>query len=119
MEFIDIIRIVLLLAFLWYVVSPAAMSLFKQDKSGKAIGCLMIPLLLIALIVSDSIKKNAKKESKSRYYNSSSSYNYSSGYRKSNQGRYYCKDLTSSEARSLLRNGHNYLDADNDGIPCE
>lgn len=114
MDFIDIIRIVLLLGFLGYIGVPAAMHSFKQEQNGKALGCLIIPLLLIALIVSDSFKKNDKKEKKKSYY-----YNNSSSYNINNSGRYYCKDLTSSEARYLLRNGHYYLDADNDGFPCE
>ncbi len=32
---------------------------------------------------------------------------------------YYCKDITTLQADNLLRAGHTYLDADNDGIPCE
>ena len=33
--------------------------------------------------------------------------------------RYACSELSESEAYSLLRSGHSYLDADGDGYPCE
>ncbi|WP_299775932.1 excalibur calcium-binding domain-containing protein [uncultured Pseudoteredinibacter sp.] len=33
--------------------------------------------------------------------------------------KYYCQNLTASEANNLYLAGHTYLDADSDGIPCE
>lgn len=33
--------------------------------------------------------------------------------------KYACSELSESEAYSLLRSGHYYLDADGDGYPCE
>lgn len=35
------------------------------------------------------------------------------------EARYYCKNLCREEAQSLLRQGHYYLDGDNDGEACE
>lgn len=32
---------------------------------------------------------------------------------------YICNELSTSEANSLYLSGHDYLDRDNDGIPCE
>lgn len=34
-------------------------------------------------------------------------------------GRYYCKNLSHTEAQQLLRQGHTYLDRDGDGEACE
>lgn len=48
-----------------------------------------------------------------------STYNMFNEYRAGDVRTYRCDELTQQQALYLYRNGHRYLDRDNDGVPCE